>query len=242
MFRIVSRARRVPFSTGLAKRSFRPARPCLVVQKNSEIYVGYNPDRTLEEVDVYAATSTREPEAPTEYQLYGHREFSFSNQFLSSSTTMHEIKEGGYLSVSEEDLATYLPDAMGEVQPEFEYSETKAWMIRDSTKLLCRIIEEYETGKTKVSPPSNDADDRTQQGVALRAQLEGLTDRPERSDAVLKVFRRGKQISGDARPSIGNFDIMCGPGSMVENVVDEIKKGDEWNKPELPTQILVTGK
>jgi hypothetical protein len=247
MFRIVSHIRQLPFPKGIYNRTFRYASPRLVVQSNPEIYEGYNPNRTLEEVDLYATTSPRRPEKPNDYQLYGHRDFNFKEHFLSSSPSLHEIKEGGYMSVSDEDMKTYLPDSMGNVGEEFEYSDTKAWMIRDSTKLLCRILEEYEKNKTAVIPPSTEEDvNRVPQGVSLRSQLHGLTDRPERTDALLKVYRRGTQISDDIRPAIGNFDIMCGQGSLVENVLDEVRKGDllnpNYTKGELPTQIMVTGK
>lgn len=241
MLRIVSQTRHLHFGARLV-RSYRAAIPCLAMEeKNPEIYVGYNPDRKLEEVDVYALTSPNEPPQPTDYQLHGHREYVFENHFLSTSKGIHQIRQGGYVPVPDEDIATYLPGTlMGEVKEEFEFSETKAWMIRDPTKLLCRIIEEYEVNKSTVGPLCSDIGD--EHGVVLRAHLPGLTDRPERNDAIMKVYRRGQLISGSSHPTHGNYEINSGVGSLVENTLDEIKRGDKLGNASLPTQILVTGK
>ena len=66
-------------------------------------------------------------------------------------------------------------------------------MVRDSTKLLCRIIEEFEnTGKRARGETSFEP---VTQGLGYPLLLPGLTDRKEWPDATLKVFYYGAEIN-----------------------------------------------
>jgi hypothetical protein len=213
------------------------------VRKNPEVYNGYDPSRTLDDVDVYASTSARKPEPPTEFELYGHSSLTHKNNFVVSDTeSIHSVKEGGYLELDEAELKKYLPDCItGEVLQEFEFSERKAWMIRDSTKLLCRLIEEFEYIHPKGAKERDEDSSVQPQTVSARPHLPGLTDRPERTDSVLQVYLHGNKISDEKRGSIGNYEITSGQGSLVESSVERILKGDEFNGPVFPRQIMVTG-
>lgn len=213
------------------------------VRKNPEIYEGYDPNRTLDDVDVYASTATRKPEPPTEFELYGHASLSHKNNFVvSDKESIHSVKEGGYVELDDSEMKKYLPDCItGEVLQEFEFSERNAWMVRDSTKLLCRLIEEFEYIHPKGAKTRDEDSSMQPQTVSPRPHLPGLTDRPERSDSVLQVYLHGNKISDEKRGSIGNYEITSGQGSLVENSVENILKGDEFNGPIFPRQIMVTG-
>lgn len=68
-------------------------------------------------------------------------------------------------------------------------------MVRDSTKLLCRIIEEFEkTGKKARGETSFEP---VRQGLAFPLILPGLTDRKEWPDASLKAFYYGAELNKD---------------------------------------------
>jgi hypothetical protein len=68
-------------------------------------------------------------------------------------------------------------------------------MVRDSTKLLCRIIEEFEkTGKRARGETSFEP---VTQGLAFPLVLPGLTDRKEWPDATLKAFYYGAELNKD---------------------------------------------
>ena len=68
-----------------------------------------------------------------------------------------------------------------------------AWMVRDSSKLLCRIIEEFENtakrsrGDTDFNP--------NRRGLSTPVILPGLTDRKEWPDATVKVFNYGDELN-----------------------------------------------
>ena len=238
---LLSRASRYVFARQGSARTIRYSAYRFALQENPEVYVGYDPDRTLEDVDCYSSVSPREPPIPTSEQLFSHKELDFDKTYLTKSPSIHTIKEGGYVLLSDDEIHRYMPEGlMGESNSEFEYTDIKAWMIRDSTKMLCRLIEEHEKGKDHFIAPRQEGD-AEKCGVALSDHLSGLTDRPERSDALLQVYRRGALISGKSRPSRGNYNIMCGEGSLVEDVMDHLRKGDKWNEPDLPSKILVTG-
>jgi hypothetical protein len=121
---------------------------------------------------------------------------------------------------------------------EFDFSEVQAWMVRDTTKVLCRLIEEYEVSKN-----GSFAEDRPapKQNTSSKPHLPGLNDRPERPDALLEAYRYGHKISVNKRPTVGGFDIVGGSGSLVEGCIDAMKKGDSFNGNKIPNQVLVTG-
>jgi hypothetical protein len=256
MFRVLTRAtcRRssLAASSSAGRKHVAPATPIFRVtsrsfaNKNPEVYLGYDATRTLEDVDVYAATSLKQPPVPSTQDLFGHKEYTFKKHFLTgSAANIHHVKEGGYMELDEADIKKYFPDGfIGDIEKEFEYSENKAWMIRDSTKLLCRIIEEFDEAKSRTDGKPIDESNREatlKQTVSLRPQVAGLTDRPPRKDESMKVYMYGKQINQEARPNIGNFDIIAGQGSLVEDCVEKIKIGDSYHGPKFPKQIMVTG-
>ena len=65
-------------------------------------------------------------------------------------------------------------------------------MIRDSTKLLCRIMEEFENTSKRNRGEFEFTPKRT--GIATPVNLPGLTDRKEWPDATLKAFYYGAEL------------------------------------------------
>lgn len=68
-------------------------------------------------------------------------------------------------------------------------------MVRDSTKLVCRIIEEFEKTGKKARGETNF--EPVRQGLAFPLVLPGLTDRKEWPDATLKAFYYGAELNKD---------------------------------------------
>lgn len=207
---------------------------------NPELYAGYDSKRTLSDVDFHASTCQIKAPVPSKFDLHGHTTFKFSNHFAAGSEqNISDVREGGYVALKDDDLAKYLPDGItGEVMQEFDFSEVQSWMVRDTSKVLCRLIEEYEASKNGAFATDRPA---PKQSTASKPHLPGLHDRPERPDALLEAYRFGHKISADKRPSVGGFDIVGGTGSLAEGCIDALKKGDAFNGNKVPGQILVTG-
>lgn len=68
-----------------------------------------------------------------------------------------------------------------------------SWMVRDSTKLLCRIMEEFENTSKRNRGDFEFTPKRV--GVASPVHLPGLTDRKEWPDATLKAFYYGAELN-----------------------------------------------
>ena len=66
-------------------------------------------------------------------------------------------------------------------------------MVRDSTKLLCRIMEEFENTSKRNRGDFEFTPKRI--GVASPVNLPGLTDRKEWPDATLKAFYYGAELN-----------------------------------------------
>lgn len=66
-------------------------------------------------------------------------------------------------------------------------------MVRDSTKLLCRIMEEFENTSKRNRGEFEFTPKRV--GVASPVHLPGLTDRKEWPDATLKAFYYGAELN-----------------------------------------------
>lgn len=100
-------------------------------------------------------------------------------------------------------------------------------MIRDSTKLICRMVEEFENagkrrrGDTEFQP--------NRQGLAVPIDLPGLTDRDEWPDATLKAFYYGAELNkGFVRKSFSTNDTT----GKIEEVVMVSEVGEEGEEEE----------
>ena len=122
-------------------------------------------------------------------------------------------------------------------------------MIRDSAKLLCRIIEEFEnTGKRS----RGDTDFTPQKrGLSTPIVLAGLTDRKEWPDATLKAFYYGAELNKGFKrqdfideAGVGGKDeeksvmvTISGEGSPVEEFIKTMQSEGK----NIPNRIMLTG-
>eukprot|EP00607_Mallomonas_marina_P002239 CAMPEP_0182438212 /NCGR_PEP_ID=MMETSP1167-20130531/85599_1 /TAXON_ID=2988 /ORGANISM="Mallomonas Sp, Strain CCMP3275" /LENGTH=526 /DNA_ID=CAMNT_0024631461 /DNA_START=413 /DNA_END=1993 /DNA_ORIENTATION=- len=82
----------------------------------------------------------------------------------------------------------------GDADEEFEYSGKKIWMIRDASRLLFRIIDEFPS----ISSSSNKSSPNTHEikrSFHPSVDVSDLTDRPEWESAKLKLLHFGRDLS-----------------------------------------------
>ena len=191
-------------------------------------------------------------------------QMKFNEKFNATACTdFHDVKEGGYVDLDPKDVAKTIPEGLaGEMNDEFDFSSRSSWMVRDTAKLLIRILEEYETTKKTMKN-----DKLLPRSFSSRIQLHGLTDRPEWSDAKMQLHYYGTELQCSARTSsssssgssrgngtepshsdselVGGSNnnssedmvVVRGEGSVVESYMQSLLA--EGRK--LPTKIVLTG-
>ena len=134
-------------------------------------------------------------------------------------------------------------------------------MIRDSSKLICRIIEEFENAGKRARGDTEFQPNR--QGLAIPVEIPGLTDRNEWPDATLKAFYYGAELNkGFIRKSFTSddkvvsssqrnyeaSDVSAPASTMMYTVrgegspVEEFIKTMQADGKKIPQRILLTGK
>ena len=122
-------------------------------------------------------------------------------------------------------------------------------MIRDSTKLLCRIIEEFENAGKRSRGDTDFTPQR--RGLSTPIVLAGLTDRNEWPDATLKAFYYGAELnkgfkrqdfideagSGEKGEEKSVMVTISGEGSPVEEFIKSLQSEGR----SLPNRIMLTG-
>ena len=191
-------------------------------------------------------------------------QMKFDDKFNATTCTdFHDVKEGGYVDLDPKDVAKTIPEGLaGEMNDEFDFSSRSSWMVRDTAKLLIRILEEYESTKKGVTK-----NDKLPCSYSSRIQLHGLTDRPEWSDAKMQLHYYGAELqyptktsssssSGSSRgigtePSHSDSELITngnsnsnedmvvvrGEGSVVESYMQSLLVDGR----KLPTKIVLTG-
>jgi hypothetical protein len=142
----------------------------------------------------------------------------FKTHFDSPVTyaNFQEVREGGYIEDKEVDIL--LPEGLaGDMSTEFQTSGRTSWMVRDGSKLLCRLIDEYS------SVPKGKGGKKLPQNLVQPLNISGLTDRKEWSAAELSVQSFGKELFEPAVGTYNGFDIAQGEGSRVEKCVKRVK-------------------
>lgn len=215
--------------------------------------------RHLSSTDILRSHTTDEKETAVPFKF---------NSFYagSSESNIYGVQEGGYVDIDEKDIEKYLPEGLaGEMSEEFEFSGRKSWMIRDTAKLLCRLVDQFETAKG-IKPRGTNASTQAQpqeQRVGLRkaVSLPTLTDRPEWPDARLRVHYFGSDLIDPGsfpnykdkfkiltrktpapetnKSGTSTFKAVQGEGSVVESCLEQIKKASKSDVP--PSKILLTG-
>lgn len=180
-----------------------------------------------------------------------------------SDQSVYDLRTGSYQEVDEQDIAKYFPEGLaGEATSEFQFSRKKRWMVRDSTKVLFRLIEETEKALNYVphnqtvdaaAPAAENANGATAsegapkiEGVGIHAavNIPRLTGQREWDSSELKVSYFGKELHSNAPVPATDFEgfvLTKGPGSPLENTIDALKAAAAADKKPLPDRIMLSG-
>lgn len=174
------------------------------------------------------------------------RKVNFSMQGVFSNHFMYQGAHGAtsavtgqYDVVTEADVKSVPEGFSGEINAEFEVhgdNETdKLWMIRDSSKLICKILDNFKA-KSGTQPA------REVSTSQRRVNLEdyGLRSDIEWHDAVMSVDYYGKELLGKPKINMksgGDMYLASHEGDLVESYMHKIKE----EVPEVPDRILLTG-
>ncbi len=171
-----------------------------------------------------------------------HTQYSFETSFhCDKETEIFKAQEGAYMDIDKLDIEKYFPEGFaGEANQEFEFSGRHSWMIRDISKVVCNLIDEYEISLKKNKGQSVDSIRESKNRISLHKPvvIKGLTDKTEWNDSNIRIRSNGKDLltTSDASNK-GDFKIACGEGSIVNKFSDEINKLDKF-----PDKILISGK
>jgi hypothetical protein len=135
--------------------------------------------------------------------------------------------EGDYVELDPNDIKKYLPEGLaGDAADEFEFSSQKCWMIRNSSKVLFRLLDNFAQEVDVNSIKKN---------VVPRVSVAGLTDRPEWTLAKASVANYGNELLKETAET--SLEVTQGEGSVVDDVIPGIssamKKGAK--------NIMITG-
>lgn len=145
---------------------------------------------------------------------------------------------GSYVPVSDEDVRRVPEGFAGELDHEFLFvglDKPKHWMIRDSGKLICNLLDEY-----KMSKLDNLSNYSRHVSTKLNVEFEGLTNRSEWHDAVINVQYYGDNLLERSKKSLkasGDRYIKYEGDDIVSDYLGSLKE----KVPETPTRIMLTG-
>lgn len=81
-------------------------------------------------------SSELDPEDPTSHDIY-----RYEIDFKATCSDVQFVQEGGYIELTDAERDRFLPEGgAGDLAYEFEANKKTAWMVRNSSKLLCRFI------------------------------------------------------------------------------------------------------
>lgn len=187
---------------------------------------------------------------------------NFHKTYFQASVAQnaYDLRPGTYQDVDETDILRYFPEGLaGETADEFAYTSSKKWMIRDATKVMYRIIEESEKrlkydatdvaakslektlgGDVPVSPDVP----VSQIGMYSAVSVPRLSEREDWPNTQMNVTYYGKELfPTTTAPQPASVDLIQtkGPGSVLENFVDNLKKEVTAAKQDLPDRVILTG-
>ncbi len=124
-------------------------------------------------------------------------EFPFPETFLEKSEgkPLDKIGPSKYVYLNSNEMESLMPEGFPVgLREEFAFSGEQAWMCRDVSNLLCKVINGYE------SSLANDYEDNNEikipiNSVNSKIELNGLTNRSEWSDASITVRAYGKKLN-----------------------------------------------
>lgn len=208
---------------------------------------------------LHGSTNT-EPETPQVDSIPFTFESSFHVQ--NNSTNIYSVQEGGYVDLDPKDLTKYFPEGLaGEMDKEFEFSGRQSWMIRDSAKILCRIIDQFGAStinsKAPGSSSSGNGGDAKNVSIHKAVNLPELTDRPEWTGSTLRVQYFGQDLlpapqetiatsskfkrtaMSTLLPEATTHSIVNGKGSVVDKCLSKLQ--DVSGTSAMPPKIMLVG-
>lgn len=178
-----------------------------------------------------SSSSTSSQSAFTYDPLAKVSNLRFDSVFDKNGASVHAVPEGGYVTLNARELDELMPEGLaGEVEDEFAYSRRKAWMIRQPTKILCRLIEKFD-GLDETSG------NHSWKQASERVEWSGLTDRPEWPQSQLKVRYFGKAIASDAS-SLATDGVLPSRNSSSDDLVSKLLEESKG----VPNKIMLYGK
>ena len=132
-----------------------------------------------------------------------------------------------------QEVDKYLPEGLaGEMSTEFQTTRQTSWMVRESGKVLCRLIDSYEGPDRPAALP------KMSQNLVQPLNIPGLTDRKEWSNAQLSVKMYGKEMFDSNAGMSNGFEVTQGPGSRVDNCVQQVLLS---NSGQVPQKVMLLG-
>ena len=189
----------------------------------------------------------------------------------NKKSDVYAVQEGGYVDLEPKELDQFFPEGLaGEMDAEFEFSGRKSWMVRDSSKLLCRILDEF------ASKGKQGAKQAQQPAVHKGVVVPSLTDRPEWVNSSMRVQYFGQELlpqpqetiavpkskktkrtavsntgvkvvstggadgTGAATGAVPHLSVVSGEGSVVDSCLSKLRAAAKDDKA-VPSKILLTG-
>ena len=173
---------------------------------------------------------------------------------------IYSVQEGGYVDLEPKELDQYFPEGLaGEMEAEFEFSGRQSWMVRDSSKLLCRILDEF---KAKSAGGGGGGGGASGPVIHKAITLPSLTDRPEWVGSTMRVQYFGKDLlsppqetiampkskktkrtamsnSGVKNPKQADLSVVSGEGSTVDACLAKLKAASGTDI--MPGKIMLVG-
>lgn len=188
-----------------------------------------------------------------------YEKYTFEKDFLTPvSKNIYAVPEGGFIEVDPVQLDKYLPEGMcGPVEDGLELNNpTKkgkpVWMVREGTKMLCRLIDEYDAHLHNKNKSSGKEPVIHEVIHSRRVHVPQLTDKDEWSDNVIKITRYGKDLVNASNEKLqGKTNYMrihkkedCVVDSCIDQIKHEIKAETERtgnNSLEFPDKVMLMG-
>jgi len=159
---------------------------------------------------------------------------SYKSYFHIDSTlisSLHDVYEGGFVDI---DPDRFPEGLAGDIASDFEFFKNYAWMIRDTSKLVFKLIELHEESFLKSTLKKKTVKSVKQPPLSLP----GYTDRPEWTAASVKFNYYGVNIPTPSRLDENGLITLKGPGSLADELTNRLIE----KSSNLPNKALLSGK
>jgi len=122
----------------------------------------------------------------------------------NDASNLLNVRSGAYVEVPLDALTKFVPEGLnGDIKDEFKFSHKNMWMIRDTSKLVCKIIDHFETTLRSPTKSDNLVSQSVQQSLPV-SHTEYI-NRPEWETARLKCSVFGKDVGSDNLDDINKY-------------------------------------